>query len=243
MIPSAYDLRAFYKTLGGRIVRRLVRERIIHMWPETKDLRFLGGGYAVPYLPHYKDGSERAVAVMFTGQGVHHWPEDDRNLTCLADEMDLPFETNSVDRILLIHSLEFTGFLTPAFEEFWRVLKSNGRLLVIVPNRMGLWARADWTPFGYGTPYSGGQVEAFLQENRFIPERTERALFVPPFKNEVFLRSANFWEKLGSKICPAMGGLVFVEASKQIYAGTGKMARAGAETYRVKKSQAEPEPI
>ncbi len=110
MKPTAYDLRTFYKTFGGRIVRRLIHERIKNLWPDTRGLRMIGGGYAVPYLKNFKDHSERAVAVMFTGQGVHHWPDDDRNLVCLADETDLPFETNSVDRILLIHSLEFTGF-------------------------------------------------------------------------------------------------------------------------------------
>lgn len=242
MIPSAYHLRDFYRTLGGRIVRRLVREEITRLWPEANGLRLLGGGYAVPYLSPYTEGAERIAAVMYTGQGIHYWPEDGGNLATLAHETDLPFETNSVDRILLIHSLEFTGFLTPAFEELWRVLKSNGRILVVVPNRMGLWARADWTPFGRGTPYSAGQVEDFLQDNRFVTERTERALFVPPFKNQTLLRSAALWEKIGRVICPAMGGLVFVEASKQIYGGTGKLARAPAKVRVNAVTAGAPEP-
>lgn len=242
MIPSAYHLRSFYKTLGGRIVRRLLRERLDQFWPSCTALRILGAGYAVPYMKAYADEAERTACVMFTGQGVHHWPDDADNLTCLSDETDLPFETNSVDRILLIHSLEFTGFLKPAFEELWRILKSNGRIIVVVPNRHGLWARADWTPFGRGTPYSAGQVEDFLKENLFIPERTERALFIPPFKSQTLLRSAGFWEKIGSKICPAMGGVLLVEASKQIYAGTGRAVRGNV--YQVKKAAAvKPEPI
>lgn len=225
MIPSAYQLRDFYKTLGGRIVRRLVRERIVALWPKRSDGTIIGAGYAAPYLKNYTDGAERTVCVMFSGQGVHHWPDDVANLSCLTDETDLPFETNSVDRILLIHSLEFTGFLKPAFEEFWRVLKSNGRILVIVPNRIGWWARADWTPFGRGTPYSASQVEHFLKDNLFVVERIERALFIPPFKSQTLLRLAGWWEYLGRKLCPAMGGLIFVEASKQIYAGIPRGAK------------------
>ncbi|HEU4838304.1 MAG TPA: methyltransferase domain-containing protein [Micavibrio sp.] len=230
MTPSAYHLRDFYKTLGGRIVRRLLREELLRLWPEAQGLRVLGGGYAVPYLKLYAEQSERTVAVMFSGQGVHYWPADGKNLAAIAHETDLPFETNSIDRILLIHSLEFTGFLKPAFEELWRVLKSNGRILVVVPNRMGLWARADWTPFGHGTPYSAGQVEDFLRGNLFIPERTGRALFIPPFKSQMLLRSAGLWEKVGKALCPAMGGMIFVEASKQIYAGMGKPVRALSPT-------------
>ncbi len=230
MIPSAYQMRQFYKTLGGRIVRRLIREKLLTLWPDAKDQRLLGCGYALPYLQAYTDEADRAIGVMFPGQGVHHWPEEDKNLVCLADETDLPFETNSVDRILLIHSLEFTGLLTPAFEELWRVLKSNGRILIAVPNRVGLWSRADWTPFGRGTPYSSAQVETFLKENLFIPERTEGVLFIPPFKNQMLLRSANLWEKIGGKLCPGMGGLIFVEASKQIYAGTNKGLKVPVKT-------------
>lgn len=241
MTPSAYQLRSFYKTLGGRIVRRLIRERIEKMWPEgSAGLRVMGAGYAAPYLGRYVGDSERTFCVMFTGQGVHHWPEDGENLVCLTDEMDLPFETNSVDRILLIHSLEFTGFLQPAFEEFYRVLKSNGRILVIVPNRLGFWARAVWTPFGRGTPYSAGQVEEFLKENLFIPVQTDYGLFIPPFKSQTLLRSAGLWEKAIHKILPAMGGLVFVEASKQIYAGTRAVR---TEAYAVKKRAVTPEPV
>lgn len=239
MIPSAYQLRAFYKTLGGRIVRRLIRDKISALWPDMHGLHVMGAGYAAPFLKNFIGSSQNTVCVMFAGQGVHHWPDDADNLTCLADETDLPFETNSVDRILLIHSLEFTGFLTPAMEELWRILKSNGRILVIVPNRMGMWARAEWTPFGRGTPYSSGQVEEFLKENLFVPERTERALFIPPFKSQTLLRSAGWWETLGNKFCPAMGGLIFVEASKQIYAGTGKMTKAKS----VPVQSTAPEPI
>ncbi len=240
MIPSAYQLRDFYKSFGGRIVHDLIEDKIKSLWPSAHQLRVLGGGYAAPYLDNFAHGSERTVCVMFKGQGVHHWPDNSHNAACLCDEADLPFETNSVDRILLIHSLEFTGFLKPAFEEMWRILKSNGRIIVVVPNRIGLWARAAKTPFGRGTPYTSGQVEEFLRENLFIPERTERALFVPPFESTTFLRSAALWEKIGQKICPAMGGLVFVEASKQIYAGKGVKHHTA---YALKDTASAPEPV
>ncbi len=242
MIPSAYQLRDFYRTLGGRIVRRLIRERIETLWPHDgqKGLSILGCGYAAPYLRPYIEFGERTVCAMSARLGVHHWPDDGANLTCLTKESDLPFETNSVDRLLLVHSLEFTGFSKPAFEEYWRVLKSSGRILVVVPNRMGLWARADLTPFGRGMPCSAGQVEDFLREHLFIPERTDRALFIPPFKSNTLLRSATLWEKIGRRLCPAMGGVILVEASKQIYAG--KAVRVHDAAYAA-KPRAAPEPV
>jgi len=224
MSPDAYQLKEFYKTLCGRVVGRVIDESLNKMWPSCHGLRVLGAGYAPPFLNPFEETSERTICFMFKDGGVHHWPENDSGLTTLCDETDLPLETNSIDRILLIHSLEFTGFLKPAFEEFYRVLKSNGRIIVVVPNRMGLWARADWSPFGRGTPYSSKQVELFLKENLFVPERTQRALFTPPFRHETLLRTFRFWERVGQILCPAMGGVLLVEASKQIYAGRGKLA-------------------
>lgn len=242
MYPSAYDLKNFYNTLGGRIVRRILRDRIAEFWPaDEKGLRIVGVGYATPFLHGYLENAERVVALMPAAQGAHHWPADGDNLVCLSDEGDLPLETNSVDRILMVHALEFSGFYEPLFEELWRVLKSNGRLIIIVPNRLGLWSRADWTPFGRGTPYSASQVEAFLKDNLFSHERTQQALFVPPFRRDMFLRAATYFERLGRAVCPALGGVHIVEASKQLYAGTGKLARAGSrKVTRVAPAAAQP---
>ena len=110
MIPNAYGLRDFYKTFCGRIVRRVIIDALKNIWPSCHDFRILGAGYALPYLKSFDQNPERIICVMFKDAGVHHWPADQENLTCLADETDLPFETNSIDRIVLIHSLEFTGF-------------------------------------------------------------------------------------------------------------------------------------
>ncbi len=198
MYRSVYDLRAFYAGKVGRVVRRVLRERIRAFWPDVKSLRVMGCGYASPYLRIFMEEAERVLALMPAGQGAHHWPanaikseynasQPEKNLVCLAEESELPIETASVDRVLLIHDLEFSEHLKENLGEIWRVLKSNGRLLVIVPNRSGFWARADWSPFGQGTPYSASQIHGYLRDNLFIHERTEEALFVPPVKFSLFL--------------------------------------------------------
>ena len=46
--------------------------------------------------------------------------------------------------------LEMTNDPGTLLREAWRVLAAGGRLLVVVPNRRGLWARMDTTPFGHG---------------------------------------------------------------------------------------------
>jgi SAM-dependent methyltransferase len=222
MYRSAYDLKAFYNTKVGRMVRRVLQERIREIWPETHNLRVLGCGYATPYLRLFMEDSERVFAIMPAALGAHHWPYnhpgDERNLVCLAEEAELPVESNSVDRVLLIHSLEFAEHLQQNLAEIWRILKSNGRLLVIVPNRSGFWARADWSPFGQGTPYSAAQITLYLRDNQFTHERTEKALFMPPIKFVPLLKSAGFFETVGRKYFPFGSGVHMVEATKQTYA-------------------------
>lgn len=223
MRPSAYDFKIFYNSFAGRVLRRLIRQNIQKLWADTTGMRIMGYGYPIPYLKPYIELSERCFAVMPKEQGAHSWPnEGEKNLVCLSENAELPIETNSVDRILMIHALEFSDSLKETFEELWRVLKSNGRLLMIIPNRMGLWSRADWSPFGQGTPYSSIQIQHFLKDNLFVHERTKCGLYVPPFKSDLFLRSSFIFEKIGHYTMPGVGGLHFVEASKQLYAGTGK---------------------
>lgn len=234
---TAYELKRFYYGMKGRVVRRLVQDKILELWPSdsTSKQSVVGYGYALPFLRPYIKDSSRVVNMMPAQLGVHNWPTEENNLVCLNAEQWLPLETNSVDRVLMVHSLEFLDYPEETFEEIWRVLKSTGRLLIVVPNRMGLWARADWSPFGQGKPYSAWQVENFLGDNLFVHERTSHAVFTPPFKNNLFLRAANIFETIGPYLYPALGGVNIIEASKQIYAGTGKGVRINSRD-RVKKA-------
>ena len=81
----------------------------------------------------------------------------------LVDETELPLIDEGADRILLVHMLEWSENPLELLRELWRVLAPNGRLLLIVPNRRGLWARVDTTPFGYGSPFSRSQLTKLLE--------------------------------------------------------------------------------
>lgn len=233
MYASVYDLKAFYGTRLGRVARRLIYRKIRTIWPDVSGLNMAGIGYAVPYLSDYRDEADRCIAVMPASLGVHHWPNsskqnEDKNLVCLAEEPELPLETNSLDRILLVHSIEYAEMLKPNLQEIWRVLKSSGRLIIVVPNRVGLWSGSDSTPFGQGTPYTVGQIAYFLKDNYFMHEKTEHALFMPPFQASFMYQIAGAFEKTGGVVCPALSGVHVIEASKQVYAGIPN----GAETMK-----------
>ena len=140
----------------------------------------------------------------------------------LADEGELPFADYSIDRVLLVHVLETSEEVGPMLKEVWRVLAGGGRLLIVAPSRRGIWARLDRTPFGSGRPYSPSQLSQLLRDELFTPVGFEMALFVPPTKSRMVLRSALAWERIGRRFFPAFAGVVTVEAGKQIYAKPAK---------------------
>jgi SAM-dependent methyltransferase len=224
MYTDAIDLREFYESSLGQVARRMIRRRVRELWPDVRGQVVLGVGYAAPYLRPFREEAERTIALMPASQGVVYWPSEGPGLSALADEAELPLPDMSVDRVLLVHGLECTEQLRPMMREIWRVMAGGGRLLVVAPNRRGIWARIDRTPFGHGSPYSPSQLKHALRENMFVPERTARALFIPPVKSRFLLGSAPAWEEIGERWFKAFAGVYLVEASKQIYAGVARKA-------------------
>lgn len=217
MHHDVVDLRAFYETGLGQVARRMIRRRIRLLWPDVRGQAVLGLGYATPYLGLFRAEAERVVAMMPARQGVAHWPTDGPSAVTLVDETELPLPNMSIDRVLLVHGLEATEHLRDLMRELWRVLAGGGRLLVVVPNRRGIWARVDRTPFGHGHPYNLSQLSRVLRENQFVPEREARALYIPPFRSRFLLASAPAWEEAGSRWFQRFSGALLVEASKQLY--------------------------
>ncbi len=214
------DLRDFYASPLGQAARRMIRRKMRALWPDVTGQRVLGLGYAAPYLDGFRDEADRVIAAMPARQGVLRWPSQGGAQATLVDELDLPFPDLSMDRIILVHTLECAEQVGPLMREIWRVLSDSGRLLVVVPNRSGLWARFERTPFGYGRPYSPRQLSLLLRESMFTPLSTDRALYMPPFRPSMLVRSAPAWERAGAALWSSFAGVVVMEAVKQIYAAT-----------------------
>lgn len=217
MSLDVVDLRNFYGQPLGTVARRLIARGIRARWPDVPGLRVLGIGYATPYLGLFREHAERCLAFMPAAQGVVKWPSDRPALAALVDEDELPLPDAAVDRVMLVHALETSQNVGALLREVWRVLAAGGRLLVIVPNRRGVWARIDATPFGHGRPYSRPQIMHLLRESLFTPTGWDEALYVPPVPRKWFLRSAPAWERTGAALSAPFAGVHIVEAAKQVY--------------------------
>jgi len=230
MASDVVDLRDFYRGALGQVARRMIRRAIQRVWPDLHGMRVVGIGYATPFLSALMPGSERTIALMPASLGVLRWPADGRNLVTLADEGELPFADYSIDRVLLVHALETSDEVGLMLKEIWRILAGGGRLLIIAPNRRGIWARLDRTPFGSGRPYTMSQLSQLLRDEQFTPVGSDSALFIPPARSRMMLRAAAAWERVGRRWFPTFAGVLMVEATKQIYA---KPAAARAPRRRL----------
>ena len=224
MFNDVIDLDEFYRSHLGKVALRMIRRRIREIWPDLGGMTVLGVGHATPYLRQFQSEAECVMAVAPAQQGVIPWPQGGPGQVALAYEAALPFDDLSIDRLLLVHAVESSEELREMMREAWRVLKGNGKMLVVVPNRTGIWARSERTPFGHGYPYTNGQIRRLLRESMFTPGETARALYIPPLRWRLALKSAPAVERIGSKLFRTVAGVLLVEATKQVYAATSGKA-------------------
>ncbi len=219
MTTDAHLLSQFYASAQGAVVTRLLRARLAEIWPDMAGKSVLGVGYTGPYLRSYlaPEQAARCIGVTPAQYGPARFPIGFPSLSCIAEEDRLPFPDLSFDRILLIHGLEAAENVRRLLREVWRVMKDDGRLLVVAPNRRGMWAYVESTPFGQGQPYSPGQIGRLLRAGFFRVEHRDTALYVPPSRLRVMLRSAPIWERGGRMLTPQLAGVTITEATKDLY--------------------------
>lgn len=217
------DLRNFYyRTNLGRVAQRAIRDQLLEIWPEAQGQTVAGFGFAAPLLRPYLTDARRVMALMPGEQGVMPWPAGMENVSVLCSETRWPLDTGMVDKLVLLHGLETSETPSAVLREAFRVLGPGGRAVFVVPNRSGMWSRRDKTPFGYGRPYSLHQLETQLKRHGFQPEAHRAALYAYPSHQRFWLKASATMERAGRKVSAYFaGGVLIVEASKQVYRPSG----------------------
>ncbi len=217
----ADDLRTFYATKDGKRTARQLARIVAPVVQKGPERRFLALGYPAPLLSGLSPKQFERIAVLRpAGQGGRRWPlKGHSNCAVTGKVTDLPFSGALFDQALVVHALEH-GHAADMLEELNRVLAPAGDLILIVPNRAGLWTHFETTPFGLGHPYGRGELTRLLEANGFVPRAWKTALVAPPVAGLRWLDAPL------TKIAPGFGGIHFVLARKRGAAGAARPAPA-----------------
>lgn len=187
----------FYQGIEGRIFKKRIKEILILLFPLLDRRKLLCLGYPLPFLDFFqKEGiCTWGVNTTFSafahgiseetqkgeGEGASFYPKY-RNFVC-AEAEALPFLERSFDAVLGIHFLEYTSSPLHALHELWRVLKYEGCLILIVPNRYSLWTHKALFPFAQGQRFSIFELTSLFGESLFFLEEIRGILpFFPPLR-------------------------------------------------------------
>lgn len=216
--PDVIELREFYATELGRSVSAMLTDHLGAWWPGATGDATLGVGYPTPFFGSAVKHGMLTAVLMPAAQGAAYWPVGQPNVTLLGHEYALPFADNAFNRVLLAHAVENSEHLRKLLREVWRCLTPGGRVIAIVPNRRGIWARSPRSPFAHGQPFTQRQLRGIFTDTEFTLLRSQGALHIPPLHARWLLRFAPFFERLSSVLFPMFGGVILLEAEKQIYA-------------------------
>lgn len=231
MHSDIVDLRSFYASPLGSLAERSITMALSSIWASVPNERLVGLGYTLPWLERFGADAERALAFMPATQGAVVWPATGPVATALVFDEELPLVDASIDRMLLVHSLEHAENPRETLNEIWRVLSPAGRVVIVVPNRRGVWARFEHTPFGTGRPFSRGQLTELLRDANFTPASWSDALYFPPSQRRFMMRFQGMLERMGRRAWPIFSGVIVVEAQKRLYQGVPVAQRASRRVF------------
>lgn len=131
------------------------------------------------------------------------------------------------DRMVLLHTVDMADDPASLLAHVVRVLRPDGRVVVIVPQRTSPWVwRAGFSPFGAGEPYTLGQLTQRLSAAGLTVVDSGTALYLPPLGGRWVWRWTGVWQQVMKGI-PGSGGALLVVAHKTV--GGAKGLRVSAE--------------
>ncbi len=140
------------------------------------------------------------------------------------DFTELPFASQSIDLIVLLHVLEFAGEPHQVLREVERVLIPEGRVIVCGFNPASLWGvrqvcgrltGAHFLP-QHGEFISLPRLKDWLKLLNMEVDRGHFGCYAPPCRTDTWLNRFAFMEKAGDRWWPYLGAVYMVQAIKRV---------------------------
>jgi SAM-dependent methyltransferase len=148
-------------------------------------------------------------------------PEADTGV--VADPENLPFESQSIDLLVLPHVLDCSANSHQILREAERVLVPEGHLLVSGFNPWSLWGVSDRIPgldpiLPIPTDYqvSLARLKDWFKLLSFEMDRGRFGCYVPPCTTDAWLRRWAFMESAGDRWWAVCGAVYMVTAVKRV---------------------------
>ncbi|SNR86539.1 Methyltransferase domain-containing protein [Methylobacillus rhizosphaerae] len=133
----------------------------------------------------------------------------------------LPFKADSLDLVLLPHTLDFTDQTHQTLREAARVLVPEGHMILTGFNPLSSWGMrrlaSDHDHYPWGAHFiSLMRVKDWLALLDCEVVETRMICHMPPFRSS---RGQGKWktiERMGARLLPLMGGVYFVLAKKRV---------------------------
>ncbi len=176
--------------------------------------------------------SARRIEVPSLTPGINK-PQTAPRAVMLQCEFDaLPFDSQSLDLIVLPHSLELAHDPHQALREVERVLVPEGKVVIIGFNPGGLWAlRQRFGRMGRGMGIGKGQPLFMPSEGDFLGywrlrdwlrllsfevEQGRFGCYRPPFASAHWLSRFEWMERTGDRWWPVLGAVYLLVAVKRV---------------------------
>ena len=153
----------------------------------------------------------------------------------VAEPSALALQSDSVDVMLLPHTLEFASEPHEVLREVARVLTGEGELFVLGFEPLGGWSlRNRFTrggfPPGIERTIPAQRLADWLKLTGFEVGSTERFLYVPPLASLRSGRAAGLFERIGRRAWPRLSGAYLLRARKRVYSMTPVRLRSRVRT-------------
>jgi len=166
------------------------------------------------YLEYSPAGSKSII-------GLDH-PQQMQKVQALSSSLALPLMTDSLDAVILPHSLDFSLDPHQLLREVERVLVPEGHLVILGFNPISSWGMAHIVKRRSGKlPWSGQflsyvRLQDWLSLLGFDMERTEVLMFRPPIQRESMLQRFQFLDAVGARYFPMFAGVYAIRAVKRV---------------------------
>ena len=140
--------------------------------------------------------------------------------SAVAELHRLPVESDSIDAVLLPHTLDFSDRQHAILREVDRVLRSNGQIVILGFNPGGLWGLRRLVP-GAGMPpgadhlISDRRLRDWLQLLDMRIQSASRYFFHWPLPGNK-ARASNEWERRGQAWWPELAACYMLTAQKRV---------------------------